>query len=189
LPGCGTTTVATNLAAANAAAGRRVLLVDANFRRPRLAEAVGQNEAGPGLGDLLACAASLDQVIVPVSEGIDLIRAGTPANRVFERLQHGGKFDSVMAQLRESFDLIIIDTPPAVVAGDALGIASKVDAAVLVVRASQEQRGLVARLINQLGDAQCELIGVLLNRARGTAGGYFKKNFATMADYARSPRN
>jgi Mrp family chromosome partitioning ATPase len=82
-----------------------------------------------------------------------------------------------------------VDAPPAVVAGDSLVLANKVDAAVLVVRAYQEQRGLVARLVNQLVDAQCELLGVILNRPRGTAGGYFKKNFAAMAQYTESPKD
>jgi Mrp family chromosome partitioning ATPase len=91
-----------------------------------------------------------------------------------------------MAELRSRYDLIIIDTPPAVVAGDALQLAGKVDAAVLVVRANQEQRGLVARLINQLADTHCDLLGILLNRARGTVGGYFKKNFETMAEYSQN---
>ena len=45
-------------------------------------------------------------------------------------------------------------------------------------------RGLVARLINQFSDARCELLGILLNRPRGTAGGYLKKNYATMAEYS-----
>lgn len=185
MPGAGTTTVATNLAVACAAAGKRVILIDANFRRPRLAEALGALTEGVGLGDLLAKAVAVDQAIVRVDDGIDLIRAGTPASRVFERLQNG-QFPSLMAELRDRYDLIVIDTPPAVVAGEAIALAARVDAAVLVVRAGQEERGLVARVISQISDTQCQLIGIILNRARGTAGGYFKKNFAAMAEYARS---
>ena len=79
---------------------------------------------------------------------------------------------------------MFVDAPPAVVAGEAFVLANKVDSAVLVVRANQEQRGLVARLVNQLIDAQCELLGIVLNRPRGTAGGYFKKNYEAMARYA-----
>ena len=75
------------------------------------------------------------------------------------------------------------EAPPAVVASESMVIANCVDAAVLVIRAQQEQRGLVSRLVHQLSDAQCESLGVLLNRPRGTAGGYFKKNFAAMAAY------
>ena len=185
LPGAGTTTVATNLALTAAAAGKSVLVVDANFRRPRLAEAMGVANDGPGFGDLLVNAASLDDAIVESEDGIGVIPAGTPTNRVFERLNNH-RLDRLMAELRGRYDLTIFDVPPAVVAGESMVLANEVDATMLVVRAHQEKRGLVARLINQLGDARCQLMGVLLNRPRGTAGGYFKKNFATMAEYAEN---
>lgn len=182
LPGAGTTTVVTNLAAAAAAAGRRVLVVDANFRRPRLAKAMGVSDVGPGLGDLLSDAATLEQAIIDTGDGISVISAGTPANRVFDRLSNGA-FDSLVAELREQFDLILFDAPPAVVAGDALALANRVDAAVLVVRAHQEERGLVVRVMNRLAEARCEMLGLLLNRPRGITGGYLRKNYATMAEY------
>ncbi len=183
LPDAGTTTAATNLAAAATAAGRKVVIVDGNFRRPRLAEVMGVSSDNPGLGDLLAGEASLDEAIRTTEHGIDVVTAGRPANRAFERLNNG-EFDSIMAELRGRYDLVLVDAPPAVVAGDALVLANKLDAAILVVRANQEQRGLVARVINQLMDANCEQLGVILNRPRGTAGGYFKKNFAAMAGYS-----
>ncbi len=113
--------------------------------------------------------------------------AGTPAHRIYERFNNG-RFEAVMAELRHRFDLIIVDAPPAVVAGDAMVLANKVDAAILVVRAYQEQRGLVARVMNQLVDARCEMLGMILTRPRGTAGGYFKKNFDAMARYADQPQ-
>ncbi|MCZ6735178.1 MAG: hypothetical protein O7C65_05250 [Planctomycetota bacterium] len=183
LPEAGTTTVATNLAAAAVAVGRKVAIIDANFRRPRLDRAMGISVNGSGLGELLIDDIPLDQAITGTEYGIDIIAAGKPTYRIYERL-NGGRFDRLLAELGSRYDLVLVDTPPAVVAGDAMVLANKLDAAVLVVRAYQEQRGLVARLIDQLSDAQCELLGVVLNRPRGTAGGYFKKNFATMARYA-----
>ena len=81
LPDAGTTTAATNLAAAAAAAGRKVVIVDGNFRRPRLAEVMGVSGDDPGLGDLLAGEASLDEVIRTTEHGIDVVTAGRPANR------------------------------------------------------------------------------------------------------------
>jgi len=184
MPGAGSTTVVTNLAAFIAAGGKRVIVIDGNFRRPTLAKAMNcAGGDGAGLGDLLAEKALLRETIVSCGGGIDLIGAGTPANRVYERLNNG-QIDSVLAELRSLYDFVIIDAPPALVAGDAQVLANRTDASVLVVRAHQEQRGLVARLINQFSAAQSELIGVILNRPRWTAGGYFKKNFATMAEYS-----
>jgi len=182
LPGAGTTTIATNLAAAASASGKRVLVVDANFRRPRLAEAMGVANGAIGLGDVLVGSASLNDCIVDAGDGVSVMSAGTPANRMIDRV-NSAAFDSLIAQLRSSFDLVIFDAPPAVVAGDAMLLANKVDAAVLVVRAQQEHRGLVLRMMNKLADTRCELLGVLLNRPRGVAGGYLKKNYAAMAEY------
>lgn len=183
LPSAGTTTAITNLGASLSATGRKVLVIDANFRRPELAHVMGVREDGPGLGDLLVGQSSVDEAVQESEAGVSVISAGTPANRVFERLNNG-LFESIVAELRGRFDVILFDAPPAVVAGDAMVLANRVDAALLVVRANQEQRGLVARILNQLADARCEPLGILLNRPRGTAGGYFKKNFKAMARYA-----
>ena len=183
LPEAGTTTVVTNIASAASAAGRTVVVVDANFRRARLAGVMGASGEDTGLGDLLMEKAVLEQALQTTESGIHLIGAGRPVNRVYERFNNG-QFESVMAELRHRFDMVIIDAPPAVVAGDALVLANKVDAVILVVRAHQEHRGLVAKLIYQLGDAQCDMLGIILNRPLGTAGGYFKKNFLAMARYA-----
>jgi capsular exopolysaccharide synthesis family protein len=186
LPDSGGTTVITNLAAAAAGSGRSVVVVDANFRRPRLGEVLGVGNDEPGLGDVLLGKLEPEQAARETDRGIHVVTAGTPANRVFERLNNG-QFDRLIAELRSRFDLVLVDAPPAVVAGDALALAGKLDAAVMVVRAYQEQRGLVARLLNQLVDAHCEVLGIVLNRPRGTAGGYFKKNFAEMARYGATP--
>ena len=77
----------------------------------------------------------------------------------------------------------MLDTAPAVAAGDALILSSRVEAVALVVRAGQEQRGLIARLVGQFSDTNADMLGVILNRPRQTAGGYFKKNYRLMAKY------
>jgi capsular exopolysaccharide synthesis family protein len=187
LPEAGTTTIVTNIAASAAASGRSVIVVDANFRRSRLAGAMGVDGDAVGLGELLIEKAAIDDAIQTTESDIHVMSAGKPAHRVYERF-NSGRFESVMSELRHRFDLIIIDAPPAVVAGDAMVLANKVDAAIMIVRAYQEQRGLVARLMNQLVDARCEMLGMILNRPRGTAGGYFKKNFDAMASYADEPQ-
>lgn len=187
LPGAGATTFVSNLAATIAASGRSVLVIDANFRRPTLAAVFGESNDKSGLGDILVGNTTPESAIIHC-DGIDLIAAGTPANRLFERLANG-ELPRLLADLRPKYSFILIDAPPAVIAGDALVLASHADAAVLVVRANQEQRGLVARLIVQFNEVKGELLGVVLNRPRETAGGYFKKNFEAMAEYASKAKS
>ncbi|MCZ6508130.1 MAG: hypothetical protein O7A04_08825, partial [Acidobacteria bacterium] len=73
LPGSGTTTVITNIAAASAAGGRSVVVVDANFRRPGLARAMGVDGEEPGLGDTLMGEFDVDKVIQSNEYGIDVV--------------------------------------------------------------------------------------------------------------------
>jgi capsular exopolysaccharide synthesis family protein len=186
MPESGSTTVGTNLAATAAATGKRVVMVDANFRRPRLAAVLGVAPDSVGLGDVLTADVDPQDAIASTEFGFDLVPAGRPESRIFERLSNG-RLDAMLALLRDRYDLVIMDSPPAIVAGDALAVAGKVDAAVLVVRANQDQRGLVVRLMNQLVEAPSELLGIVLNRPRFTAGGYFRRNFEAMAQYTTPP--
>ena len=184
LPGSGSTTVVSNLAIDAASSGMSVAVVDANFRRPSLASVLGLNDEAIGLGDVLAGDAAIDDVIMtsPVAP-ITVVSAGTPEHRIYSRF-NDDSFDRFLATLRNSHSLVIIDTAPAVAAGDAFTLANRVDALLLVVKANNEERGLIARLINQFSDMRGELLGILLNRPRLTAGGYFKKNYELMASYA-----
>lgn len=186
MPRAGTTSLISNLGASAAAAGMRVVVVDANFRRPRLATVLGGDDAAPGLGDLLTSDTELESVIHQHECGCAWIGAGTPASRIVERLGTAA-IDQLLARLSTRFDLVIFDAPPAVVAGDAQALAGRVDAAVLVIQAGEEERGLVGRLVRQFAGTT-RLVGIVLNRPRGTAGGYFRKNFDVMANYARAKK-
>jgi len=188
LPEAGTSTIASNLAASLVAGGRTVLLVDANFRRPRLGEMLGQSPGHPGLGDALSGAVDPGDAIVDCGGGLHLMPAGTEMHRVVERLGTGA-MDTLLDDLLNRFDIVMLDVAPWVIAGDGQAIAGKVDASILVVRAWQEQRGLVARLASQLGQAKASFLGVIFNRPRNTAGGYFRKNFEAMANYASSRKD
>jgi capsular exopolysaccharide synthesis family protein len=182
-PEAGTSSVASNLAASLAAGGRSVLLVDANLRRPRLGEIAGQSPGHAGLGDVLAGQAEIEAATVDCGGGLHLMPAGTEANRVVERLNTVAA-STLLAELASRYDAVLVDTAPWVVAGDAQALTSKVDGTVLVVRAWQEQRGLVARVVGHLTGSKAVFLGIVLNRPRNTTGGYFRKNFEAMASYA-----
>jgi Mrp family chromosome partitioning ATPase len=103
---------------------------------------------------------------------------------VFERFT-GSSVAGIFRDLKQRYDLVLIDSTPGVVAGDAIAIAHHCDAVVLVVRALCEKRGLVARLRNQLGDTGAEFLGVVVNAVKPSAGGYFKRNFQVTHEYGR----
>ncbi|MCX5688960.1 MAG: hypothetical protein NTV94_04100, partial [Planctomycetota bacterium] len=75
---------------------------------------------------------------------------------------------------------------PAVVAGDGLALAQRVDATVMVVRAMSDKRGMVARIRNELGEARAEFLGVVVNGVRSSAGGYMKGNIRAAAEYSKA---
>ena len=182
-PDTGCTGTVLNIAAAAAAAGRRVLVIEGDFRRPSLAEQLGLTDGGVGLGDVLSGSGDFSSVAIRTEAGFDLVVAGTEGSRLVDRLG-SPQMDEVLGQAREQWDLILFDAPPALAAGDALTIASKADGAVVVVHAGKDQRGLLVRLANAVRDAGAEVFGVILNQARTESGGYFKKNFSIMRDYS-----
>lgn len=182
-PEAGTTTVLGNFAIASQLSGSKTVVVDCNFRRPCLASMFDFDDAASGIADLLVGNASISDCVQKTESGVDVISAGTPANRLSQRLG-SEKMKSVLAELRDSYDLVLIDAPPSIVAGDALLLANLVDALALVVHSDRDERGLVARVLRELGESRAEILGVMLNAAVGTVGGYFRKNYLAMVSYS-----
>jgi capsular exopolysaccharide synthesis family protein len=182
-PEAGSTTIIGNFAASAFISGLRVVVIDCNFRRPNLGSMFGLDDTSPGVADLLAGSAELSNVVQKTDSGVDVVTAGLPANRLFQRLG-SERMKSVFAQLRDAYDLVLIDAPPSIVAGDAVLLANLVDAIMLVVHSDRDDRGLVARVLRELGESRAEILGVMLNVARGTVGGYFRKNYLAMISYS-----
>lgn len=184
MPGGGATSVITNLAHVAKGMVGKVLVVDANFRQPGVASTLGANDSAPGLGDLLAGQGSLASV-VQSAEGLYVVSAGTPATRLPERF-NSPRLETVLDEARRDYDVVLIDVPPAVVAGEVMTVANRADASILVIHAWNDQRGLIGRLAHQLMDVRGVFLGVILNRPRSTAGGYFKKNAEAISKYAKA---
>lgn len=183
MPGSGATSVVTNMALAVAGAEERVLVVDANFRRPALHRVFKVSE-GPGLGDILAGTANLDQAIQATSnDQLKVLTAGTAAGRSIPERLAGEAMSRLLLEASSRFDMIIVDVPPAIVSGDGYALANKCDASVVVCRAMVEKRGLLARVRNQIGESRAECLGVIVNAVRASAGGYFKRNIKATHAY------
>lgn len=181
-PGSGGTTVVSNLALVNAAAGQRVLVIDANMRRPALHRIFGVNE-GPGLGDVIMGGAALEGAVQRAGDDrLHVLSAGSREHRASELLATEA-MTRLVRQARELYDIVLIDVAPALVSGDGMAVANRCDASVLVVRAMSETRGMVARLIVDLNDARGELLGVLVNGVRASAGGYMRSNIKATHEY------
>ncbi len=182
MPGSGTTSVVSNLAFALAAADRRVLVIDANMRRPGQHKVFGMGEA-PGLADVLAGTHTLSGVVQRTPDRkVDVVTAGSREKRDFERLSTD-LMTSILREAKDTYDLVLVDAAPLVVSGDGMGLAARCDASILVVRAMQEKRGMVARLRNDLADARAELLGILVNGVKASAGGYMKSNMKATHEY------
>ncbi len=174
-PGDGKTTVAANLALALAAQRARVVLVDADFRMPKIHGVFGMSRS-PGLSDVFlheaACSDVVRRVDGPVP--IDVVTSGPPLAAGTEAAASSG-MEAFVSELKRSYDRIILDVPPVVGASDAVILASVADGALLVMRLGQLDRRLLRRTGELLANARVRVIGGVINgvNPRDMAYGYY----------------
>lgn len=161
----GKTTVSMNLAFAFAAL-ERVLLIDADLRKPSVGARCKLPSYQPGLANVLAGTAELDECIVKnVHEGVDVMPAGAVPLNPMELLAGAG-LQSLLAQLKGQYDKIIIDTAPVQAVSDPLLLAPHADAVVLVVKAEHTRIAVVRNTLAQLHQAHARMYGVILNQMK-----------------------
>lgn len=167
--GEGKTTIVAQLAVASAEVGQRVIVVEADFRRPALQSALlpDSTEAlRPGLSNYLVEAASLDQVVFPTARpSIDIVPAG-PLPPSPSALLESRRGRDAVSELLGDADLVIIDCPPLSIGADASVIASWVDGVLLVVDLGGSTDATVRSAIRQLEAVQARTLGLVLNRDR-----------------------
>jgi capsular exopolysaccharide synthesis family protein len=182
-PGDGKTTVTCNLAAGLALNGRRILLVDANFRRPELHRVFSvANETGfsTALSSLEAFPSAVCQTQVP---NLDIMPSGPRPPNATELLESQLLTDFIDRALEE-YDHVIFDSGPLLVVSESMAMAPRVDGVVTVVRARTNSRGLLQRMREALRQARAEHVGVVLNAVRSQAGGYYNRNIKTYYAYS-----
>lgn len=186
-PGAGVTTSAQNLAVSCARSGRKVLLIDANFRRPGLARLMSMS-GEPGLAEALTTAQPVDDLVQQTDvEGLSLLPAGDTTHAAVE-LFESQSFRDLLAKLETEFDLLIIDAPPCFLTSDAQLLARHIDCMVLVSRAQSDTRGMLQRLHRELDGQRADILGVLLNGVEASVGGYMKRNFREFHEYSGPDR-
>jgi len=182
MPDSGGTSIIANLAASFAAIEKRVLIIDSNFRRPRIHEVLGV-PISPGLTDVLTGVAGLaDAIKVTGVPGVEVLPAGAPDVMGYERLTTDA-MSRALDEASDQYDMVLVDSPPAMVSNDAINLANRCDASLLVVRAYHEKRGLIARVQRSFDESSSEFLGVVINAVRSSAGGYFKRNYQVAHDY------
>jgi polysaccharide biosynthesis transport protein len=162
-PGDGKSTVASNLAIAMAQSGQRVLLIDADLRKPTQHE-IFEVSLERGLGSILAERRPVEEAIIPaVIETLDLLPCGlSPSNPV--ELLNNGFFADLLEGLKNRYDKIIIDSPPVMPVADARVIAALADATILVLRAERSTRRLSVAARNELWRVRAHRLGLVVNR-------------------------
>ncbi|MBO4209095.1 polysaccharide biosynthesis tyrosine autokinase [Micromonospora echinofusca] len=165
--GEGKTTTACNLAIALAEAGWRVLLVDADLRRPKVAEYLGV-ESAVGLTDVLLGDVQVGDVVQPWGDrSLLVLPAGSTPPNPSELLGSKAMAD-VLAEVRESADIVIIDTPPLLAVTDAVVVAVQADGALLVAQHGRTSVSQAAAAAGALHAVSVRLLGCVLNMSRAT---------------------
>jgi capsular exopolysaccharide synthesis family protein len=153
---------ATNLAIACAQADKKVLLIDADLRRPKLNRLLGAS-ARNGLTELLLQPDLREQVILhEETSGMDVIISGAiPPNP--SELLGSKRMKTLLDDLRQKYEYIILDTPPVNMVTDASVLAPICDGVIFVVRMNHSERGAVIHAVEQLGYANAKILGMVLN--------------------------
>ncbi|MDZ4796666.1 MAG: polysaccharide biosynthesis tyrosine autokinase [Bryobacteraceae bacterium] len=163
----GKTTVISNLAVSLAEIDKKVLLIDADLRKPRLHGVFGISNAW-GLSDVISEGKAMDSL--PVSTfaketsipNLRLLPSG-PGTASIAKLLYSSALDRLLIKLREEYDIILIDTPPMLTIPDARVIARKSDGVVLVLRAGQTTKAVAHAAVERLMDDNIQIVGTVLN--------------------------
>ena len=162
LQGEGKSMTAVNLAISYAMTDCKVLIIDCDLRRPKLARLLRLGNK-VGMSNLLMDPALLDQAILPTeTANLDVILSGSiPPNP--SELLGSHKMQVLLEELRKRYDYIFIDTPPINMVTDAVVVAPSSDGVLFLVRANQSERGAVTRALDQLEYAKVQVLGFVLN--------------------------
>ena len=173
LSGEGRSTVAYNTAVAFALAGKRVLLLDADMRKPRMHDLFSCTSQ-PGLSDILKGTAKLEDSIRQHDSvaSLFLIPAGSGTRGPAELLC-SNQFDQLLNILTQKYDLVISDSPPILLVTEARVLSEKFDATLAVIRAGKTTRTVLASLSTVLELSGSRAVGLVLNGVDTNSAEYF----------------
>jgi tyrosine-protein kinase len=166
----GKTTMVVNLGAVFAQAGASVVVVSSDLRRPGFSQFLAPGGHAE-LSSVLADEQPLDQAVAPVPgvTGLWVLGARAVVENPTELLA-SQRMRTVLAELSQRFDLVLIDSPPVLPVADAMILSSYADGVLLVVASGQTRRGELRRTIDKLAQAGAPVVGCVLNKASAQQG-------------------
>ncbi len=173
LPQEGKTTTSINTSIVLAQKGVRVLLIDADLRRPGVHKTLGMGPRS-GLSNVLTGSATLQQTITrsPLLPNLFVLPAGTPPPNPAELLA-SANMANLITELRDQFDHIVVDTPPTLSVTDAVVLATRADSVILVIRSGQTTKGALRRSRDILMQVNAKVTGILLNAVDLSSPDYY----------------
>jgi polysaccharide biosynthesis transport protein len=168
--GDGKSTVAYHLAKSLASLQPGVLLIDGDLRHPTLHEKANCGN-DVGLGDVLADSVTLEQAVVHLAPGLDVLTSRSDGSNPILQLQSG--FERVLSRARERYGMVIVDAPALSAVSDGFIVAAQVDGSLLVVTANETEEAGARKAIAQLGLIGVDnVLGVVVNKESVTANDY-----------------
>jgi len=175
--GDGKSTLTGNLAATIAQAGRRVLVVDADLRRPSMHKLLGVS-ASTGIAAVLKGEAPVNAAIVRTHiEGLALLPCGGDPPSNPSELLEDRRFGELLREIRSSYDVVLVDTPPVLAVVDPTIVAQHVDGVVLAIAVDRDNKVQAERARDSLLDVGAKIVGVVVNGVTG--GSSYNMNYAT----------
>jgi polysaccharide biosynthesis transport protein len=171
MSGEGKTSLTTHLAVSLANAGRRVMLIDADMRRPAVHRVLGLTSK-PGLAELLIGLNQLSEVVQECKiPNLHLLPAGTWSREAAAALSSDA-WPRVLHEASQGFDFVLVDSPPILPVADALAIARNVDGVLISIMQDQSRYGAVQTACQRLNMVGAKVLGVVVSGMK-TVGGYY----------------
>ena len=167
--------MAINLAATFAQSNKRTLLIDCDLRRPRIHTVMGVDK-NPGVADYLSNKATLEEIIRVIKpNNLSYIAAGSIPSQPVEMIESVA-MQNFLHEMRDFFDVVIIDTAPIVSVIDAEILSKLVDGTILVVSADKTETKLMMEAVDLIKNNRVTFFGAVLNNFKKKSGyGYYYK--------------
>lgn len=180
VPGEGKSFVSSNLALTFANHGEKTLLLDGDLRLPNVARSL-QLENDYGLLDYVEKDVGLDEVLIKeVYPNLDVLPSGGKSKNPTQVL-NGAKFEAMLADLRDRYDRIVIDSPPLAAVSDALNLLPLADGVIYVIKFNTVKRKTAVVNVRRLWESNTPVFGAILNNITSSLSNYYYSSYSDKA--------